>query len=93
MTTEIMTGNQSDAAGLAAVQATIAAVFAELLGNGEPVTAESDFFVMGGNSMLGARLVARLREACGVRVGIRDVFSGRTVTAIAAAVLAKQAAR
>lgn len=72
---------------------TVAAVFAELLGGDEPITADSDFFLMGGNSMLGARLVARLREVCGVRVGVRDVFGGRTVGAIADAVAAKRAPR
>lgn len=67
----------------------VAQVFQEILGGDEPVDGESDFFELGGNSMLGARLVARLRQEFDVKVTIRDVFRGRTVDGVAEAVAAR----
>jgi hypothetical protein len=53
---------------------------------GEDVDSGSDFFELGGNSILGARLVARLRQATGAKVGIRDLFRSRTAGALAVVV-------
>jgi acyl carrier protein len=50
---------------------------------GESVDSGSDFFELGGNSLLGVRLVARLRQEAGVKVGIRDLFQARTAGALA----------
>jgi hypothetical protein len=62
----------------------VLAAFAELLPDGTAaVTRESDFFVLGGNSVLGAQLVARLRRALPVKVAIRDLFRTRTAGALA----------
>lgn len=69
----------------------VAEVFQEILGGDAPMNGESDFFELGGNSMLGARLVARLRQVFDVKVTIRDVFRGRTVDGVAAAVAARTA--
>ena len=58
--------------------------FAELLPDGTAaVTRESDFFALGGNSVLGAQLVARLRRTLPVKVAIRDLFRARTAGALA----------
>ncbi|GAA2044045.1 hypothetical protein GCM10009839_54400 [Catenulispora yoronensis] len=80
------------------VEERVAALFDDLLAErapaggaatGFPATgfpAAGDFFERGGNSMLAARLVARLRREFDVKVSIRDVFRGRTVAAVAQAV-------
>ncbi|MEU0051301.1 amino acid adenylation domain-containing protein [Streptomyces sp. NPDC006309] len=79
-------------AGLAAVgeylaprdpaEQTIAEIFAELLGR-ELVGALDDFFALGGHSLLATRLVFRLRAAFGVDIPVAEVFSRRTVAALA----------
>jgi mycobactin phenyloxazoline synthetase len=52
---------------------------------------EDEFLTRGGDSVLAARIVAGLREALqSDRVRVRDVFTGRTVAAMAAAMLAEE---
>ncbi|GAA2787234.1 hypothetical protein GCM10010452_14370 [Crossiella cryophila] len=63
-------------------ETTIAAQFAELLGTTR-VGATDDFFAMGGHSLLATRLVFRLRTAFGVDIPVAEVFTRRTVEALA----------
>ncbi|QMU71796.1 non-ribosomal peptide synthetase [Streptacidiphilus sp. P02-A3a] len=65
-----------------AAEQTVAEVFAELLGR-ERVGVLDDFFALGGHSLLATRLVFRLRAAFGVEVPVAEVFSRRTVAALA----------
>ncbi|MEW5354805.1 amino acid adenylation domain-containing protein [Streptomyces sp. 16-176A] len=84
-------------AGLAAVgeyraprdpaERTVAEIFAGLL-NRERVGALDDFFALGGHSLLATRLVFRLRAAFGVEIPVAEVFSRRTVAALAELVAA-----
>ncbi|MFD4658624.1 non-ribosomal peptide synthase/polyketide synthase [Kitasatospora sp. NPDC058444] len=60
----------------------LAAVWAEVLGL-DAVGAEDDFFDLGGDSILAARTLARTTERLGVRLTLRDVFTARTVAALA----------
>ncbi|MFF7633261.1 amino acid adenylation domain-containing protein [Kitasatospora sp. NPDC008050] len=62
----------------------VAASWAELLGCPVPGRDE-DFFELGGNSLLAARAVARLRRDLGVELPVRTVFASPTVRALAAA--------
>ncbi|WP_327064989.1 non-ribosomal peptide synthetase [Kitasatospora sp. NBC_01302] len=62
----------------------VAASWAELLGRPVPGRDE-DFFELGGNSLLAARAVARLRRDLGVELPVRTVFTSSTVRTLAAA--------
>ncbi|GAB2714348.1 non-ribosomal peptide synthetase [Kitasatospora kifunensis] len=64
------------------VEATTAAVFADLLSR-DQVGVHDDFFELGGHSLLVTRLVFRLKAAFGVVVPVTEVFTRRTVAALA----------
>ncbi|CAO1633923.1 unnamed protein product [Parajaminaea phylloscopi] len=50
------------------------------------ITAESDFFLLGGNSLLLGRLVALIRKETGVSLEVSSLFNNSTVAGIAALV-------
>ncbi|SDJ34796.1 amino acid adenylation domain-containing protein, partial [Rhodococcus triatomae] len=60
----------------------IAAVFADVTGTAR-VGAEDDFFALGGNSLSATRVVARIGEAQGVTIGVRELFDAPTVHGLA----------
>ncbi|WP_280347236.1 non-ribosomal peptide synthetase [Nocardia neocaledoniensis] len=66
-----------------ALERTVAAVFADVLGV-DRVGADDNFFDRGGNSLLATRLTARLGAAAGLRVPVRVLFAAPTVAACAA---------
>ncbi|AQA23103.1 hxxPF-repeated domain protein [Rhodococcus sp. MTM3W5.2] len=64
------------------VEEIVAGVMTDLLGV-DRVGAADGFFVLGGNSLVSAQLVARINDATGAALGIRDVFDGPTVAELA----------
>ncbi|WP_282793259.1 non-ribosomal peptide synthase/polyketide synthase [Streptomyces sp. CC224B] len=60
----------------------LAAVWADVLGV-DGLGAHDDFFDLGGDSILAARALARVRDELGARLTVRDVFTARTVAALA----------
>jgi mycobactin peptide synthetase MbtE len=60
-------------------------LFAELLGR-DPAEmgADDSFFELGGHSLLATKLVAGVRNAFGVEIGVREVFELATVAGLAA---------
>lgn len=74
------------------IEAEIAEVWQDLLGIG-PGSAEESFFVLGGNSLLGTRLVARLSERFGVPLSLREFFTNATLAGLAAAIETRLADR
>ncbi|MBF6355625.1 non-ribosomal peptide synthase/polyketide synthase [Nocardia higoensis] len=67
-----------------ALERLVAATFAELTGvPADRVGSGTDFFALGGNSLLATKLAARLSAALGVRVPVAEVFDAPTVAHLA----------
>jgi amino acid adenylation domain-containing protein len=69
----------------ASVSAKISALVTSLL-NTPSVAPDDNFFLIGGHSMLGVQLVARLREMFGVKLTLRQLFDAPTVAALSSAI-------
>jgi acyl transferase domain-containing protein len=63
----------------------VAGIWSAVLGLPE-VSAEDDFFALGGNSLVAVQLITQIREATGVRLPLRSIFETPTVAAMAATV-------
>ncbi|WP_433713442.1 amino acid adenylation domain-containing protein [Nocardia sp. CA-084685] len=69
-----------------AIEPVVAELFAEVLALEVPVGADDDFFDLGGNSLIGTQLMARLGAALDTRIPVRLLFETPTVGGLAAAV-------
>jgi len=67
------------------LQQQVSALVASMLGRAA-IDAEDNFFMVGGHSMLGVELVARIRDSFGVRLTLRQLFTAPTVAALSAEV-------
>ncbi|MGC2192721.1 MAG: non-ribosomal peptide synthetase [Candidatus Dormiibacterota bacterium] len=67
------------------VEEALVVVVAELLGL-STVGTDENFFVLGGHSLLGAQLIARISQMYDVELPLRSVFDGPTVAEMAAAI-------
>ncbi|NUS43575.1 MAG: amino acid adenylation domain-containing protein, partial [Mycobacteriaceae bacterium] len=66
------------------VQQTVADVIADVLALERGVVGlDDEFFGLGGNSLLGMQVVARLGAALGISLAVRDLFEAPTVAALA----------
>ncbi|MDF3284680.1 non-ribosomal peptide synthetase [Gordonia sp. N1V] len=61
----------------------IADAMAATLGDAPPITADTNFFAVGGNSLSAARLASRLTQS-GLAISVTDVFAAPTVRDLAA---------
>ena len=66
----------------------VSLLLSDLLGIQE-VGREENFFMLGGHSLLGAQLIARIREVFGVSLTLRNLFQAPTVASLSAAIEAK----
>ncbi|MEV6062150.1 amino acid adenylation domain-containing protein [Nocardia asteroides] len=67
------------------IELSVAEVFATLLGVPE-IGLDDDFFDRGGNSLLATRAIARIDQALGADLVVRDLFEAPTVATLAARV-------
>jgi FkbH-like protein len=74
------------------VEQMVASIWEELLGL-ENLDIRSDFFDVGGDSLLATRLVARLRDTFQIPVSLEQVFKARTIERLALAILEDLAVR
>ena len=65
----------------------LAGIWADVLGL-DRVSVEADFFALGGHSLLGMRVLARLGLAFGVELPVRALFEARSVARLAERVVA-----
>jgi acyl carrier protein len=65
------------------VEAMVAGIWSSVLGV-TTVRDDSDFFDLGGNSLVAVQLIAQIREATGVRLPMRAIFETPTVAEMAA---------
>lgn len=65
-----------------AVEKRLTAILALLL-ELDKVSIEDNFFMLGGHSLLGTQLIARIRDAFGVEMSLRFLFEFPTIAAIA----------
>lgn len=61
----------------------VARLFGDLLGRSGRIGADDSFFDLGGHSLLATKLVAAVRSAFGVDIGVQDVFELGTVARLA----------
>jgi len=67
------------------VEQALAGVVCELL-RLDRVSVDENFFVLGGHSLLGAQLIARVRDRFGVEMDLRTLFDNPTVERMAGVV-------
>jgi amino acid adenylation domain-containing protein len=70
-------------APLSPIEKQIAEMVTGMLGL-EEIGRDDNFFLLGGHSLLGAQLIARLRKTFGVEITLRSLFAAPTVAALAA---------
>jgi amino acid adenylation domain-containing protein len=68
-----------------AIEARVAEILASLLDVGQ-VSVEDNFFLLGGHSLLGTQLIARVRDAFGIELSLKTLFDAPTVFKLAAQV-------
>lgn len=72
-----------------AVQQQVATLVASLLGQ-PSIDPKDNFFLLGGHSMLGVQLVARIQDLFGVKLTLRQLFNASTIDALAQEVRRKR---
>jgi amino acid adenylation domain-containing protein len=63
------------------VEQRVAKILGDLL-NLQEIDLDDNFFLLGGHSLLGAQLMARLRDAFGIEISLRSLFEAPTVAAL-----------
>jgi amino acid adenylation domain-containing protein len=67
------------------VEELLAGIWSEVLGR-EPLGTGVEFFESGGHSLLAAKLLSRVREACGVEIPLRELFDDPSLAGLARSV-------
>ncbi|HEV2318331.1 MAG TPA: non-ribosomal peptide synthetase, partial [Verrucomicrobiae bacterium] len=75
--------DQAGVAPLTGIEKTVADILASLL-KLDKVDREANFFALGGHSLLGTQLIARIRDALGIDLPLRRIFDSPTVASLSA---------
>jgi|SRR5215207_2926269 len=75
-------GGQDEASERKSLVQEISALWGELL-NGREVGADDDFFALGGNSLIGIRILDRVSKDYGVDLSARALYLARTPARVA----------
>lgn len=75
--------DQDSIAPLTTIEATIAGILGSLL-KLDNVEREANFFDLGGHSLLGTQLIARIRNSFGIDLPLRSIFDSPTVASLSA---------
>jgi acyl-coenzyme A synthetase/AMP-(fatty) acid ligase/acyl carrier protein len=67
------------------IQQAMSDLIASMLGRAS-ISPEENFFMVGGHSMLGVELVARIRDEFGVQLSLRQLFTAPTISALSTVV-------
>src|SRR5581483_2299777 len=67
-----------------ALQAQLVSLWEELLGIA-PVGVDHDFFALGGNSLLAARMLTRAEQMLGIRIPLQILYQHTTISGLARA--------
>lgn len=78
-------GASNAGVALSATEQAIAAIWRELLKR-EDITSDSDFFEMGGHSLLAVKTLAMIRDGLGVEIPLQALFESSTLAGLAALV-------
>lgn len=84
-TAENMLRDDTYVAPRAPIEERVASMLAPLLGL-DKVSVEDNFFLLGGHSLMGTQLIARIRDAFGVELALRSLFEAPTVAKLSAQV-------
>lgn len=76
-------GAEGFAAPRTPIEKQVAGILSGLLGLPR-VGVDNNFFMLGGHSLLGTQLIARLRDAFGVEMSLRGLFEAPTIAALSA---------
>ena len=83
-----LAGDTARIAPVTPVEHEVAAVFAEVLGRAAgTLSIDDNFFALGGNSLLAAGVVSRLRERFGSELSVRTLFEAPTIRQLADAIV------
>ncbi len=78
-------GLTAQSSTLTAEEQTVADVWSEVLGVSD-LSSDSDFFTLGGDSLLATQVISRLRQISKVRLHLHDIFENTTIAALAGCV-------
>ena len=84
-TTENMIRDDTYIAPRTPIENRLASMLAPLLGL-DKVSVEDNFFLLGGHSLMGTQLIARVRDAFGVELALRALFDAPSVAKLSAQV-------
>jgi acyl carrier protein len=81
-------GDEQAAAPKSAELGVLLEIWKDLLG-GDSISPSDDFFGLGGHSLMGTMMIARIRDRLGVTLSLRDIFETRTPSGLAEIIRAK----